>query len=415
MESAQIGSDQHSTGTFGSRSSGPVSFVTKAPNEEPVHRGRGRPRKGEPLRGQTDQKPKRQNFTIGDWGFWLVPKTPERSATYAPTQTAVSESWHLRGHIAASDHLNPNWRIAETDISNLLNLFLATANAHAIAQSNQERTLVHDQILFLGDLGQEVYMEINRHMRLIRSGLQEQDSDAYSRGLRWLRLAAPVILQIASVYCRQTCRMTSFEMKRSADQTPSGHPSIDNSMIPGQCPSNARLDAPSVLRSGSKHLAAGTVTTQPSSGHHIAPATSGSIDNSIFTGSSHSTARSGDLTHSHFDLTCIAAGTANTSVGPSAFRPSSQSTAQTGGVVPQEKLKRVRMPFEPHTTDDGVWTYNLTKKPTESFSPDVNAVAYLRTLGYTIRSLDKRSPGWRAEGSSGKKDFEDLVELILAT
>ena len=180
--STRTGPGQDSTGTFGSRSSGPVSFVSNTSSGQLVRRGRGRPRKGEPLR--VDQKPRRQYYTIGDWGFWLVPKTSEGSATYAPTQTAVSESWYLRGHIAASDSLDPNWRIGETDISNLLDLFLATANAHAIVQSNQERTPVQDQILFLGDLGQEVYIEINRHMRSIKSGLQDQDSDVYNRGLR---------------------------------------------------------------------------------------------------------------------------------------------------------------------------------------------------------------------------------------
>jgi hypothetical protein len=197
--STRTGPGQDSTGTFGSRSSGPVSFVSNTSSGQPVPKKRGRPRKGEAPSGQIDQKPKRQFLTIGDWGFWLIPKTSEGSTTYAPTQTAVSESWRLRDHIAASDDLNPNWRTRETDISNLLKLFLATADAHAIVQSNQERTPVQDQILFLGDLGQEVYIEINRHMRSIKSGLQDQDSDVYNRGLRWLRLAAPVILQIASV------------------------------------------------------------------------------------------------------------------------------------------------------------------------------------------------------------------------
>lgn len=310
IESAQIGSDQHSTGTFGSCSSGPVSFVSNTSSGQPVPKKRGRPRKGEAPSGQIDQKPKRQFLTIGDWGFWLIPKTPEGSTTYAPTQTAVSESWRLRDHIAASDDLNPNWRTRETDISNLLKLFLATADAHAIVQSNQERTPVQDQILFLGDLGQEVFIGINRHMRSIKSGLQDQDSDVYNRGLRWLRLAAPIILQIASVYCRQPYRMTSFELKQPADQTPSEHPSatidvnpIENSMIPGQCPSNAGLDAPSDLRSVSKHLAAGTVTTQPSSGHHIAPSTVDFNHNSFVTGRSHSIVRSNNITDLCFALT----------------------------------------------------------------------------------------------------------------
>lgn len=73
------------------------------------------------------------------------------------------------------------------------------------------------------------------------------------------------------------------------------------------------------------------------------------------------------------------------------------------------------MPFKPHTTDDGVWTYYLTEKPTESFSPDVTAVAYLRALRDNIRSLDRTRSGWRDEGGSGKKDFSNLVDLILAT
>jgi hypothetical protein len=102
-------------------------------------------------------------------------------------------------------------------------------------------------------------------------------------------------------------------------------------------------------------------------------------------------------------------------VGPSAPRSFSQSTAPTGRVHPQKKPKKVRQPWKSHETDDKVWTYNLTKKPTARFNPEVNTVAYLRALRDIIRSLDRRSSGWRDEGGSEKKDFSDLVDLILAT